>query len=299
MPPLISFIIPCYNVRPDLLSACLQSITALPLTPEEREIIVVDDGSQTPVNVAPEVKLIRQHNQGLSIARNNGISRATGQYIQFVDADDKLLSPYSQIISAIRKEKPDMVMFHLTNCEKVKGSNCEIERLSNIDFLSHHNLRASACGYAFRRELLGDLRFTPHIFHEDEEFTPLLIMKAERLFITHTQAYYYRPSPGSITQKRTFRHIVKRMNDLRGVITRLHNHGGMERRVAQLTMDHLYQVMTLTRSYRHLQKEIRLLKNLGLYPLPHKNYTFKYKWFRRLIGSRLLLYAVILLKRER
>lgn len=304
MPPLISFIVACYNVRPPLLDACLQSIGALPLAQNEREIIVIDDGSASPVSVPADVVLIRQKNQGLSVARNVGMARATGQYIQFVDADDELLPPYAQIIDVIRREQPDMVMFDLTNRQIVKLSNCQIVKYSGQCFLASHNLRASACGYAFQRELPGELRFTPHIFHEDEEFTPLLMMKADRLCVTNAPAYYYRPSEGSITRNRSLRHIAKRLGDLRGVIFRLshspYRHSeGMRRRVAQLTMDFLYQTMVLTRSRKHLFREMKRLKQQGLYPLPQANYTPKYKWFRQWVGSRWLFYAVITLKRER
>ena len=47
--PLISFIIPCYNEPREMLTDCIESILSLPLRSEEREVIVVDDGSATPI----------------------------------------------------------------------------------------------------------------------------------------------------------------------------------------------------------------------------------------------------------
>ena len=43
--PLISFIVPCYNIPTAMLRECIQSILALDMRDDEREIIIVDDGS--------------------------------------------------------------------------------------------------------------------------------------------------------------------------------------------------------------------------------------------------------------
>ena len=93
MTPLVSFIITYHNESDAFLQACLDSIRALRFAEDEAEIIVVDDGSETPLALdyplsAIRHRLIRQEHAGLSVARNTGIEAAKGQYIQFVDADD-------------------------------------------------------------------------------------------------------------------------------------------------------------------------------------------------------------------
>ena len=94
--PLVSFIITYYNLPVDMLHECIGSIMQLPLQSEEREIILIDDGSDiTPLNeiidYRDEVIYLRQHNQGLSTARNVGVDISKGRYIQFIDADDCLI----------------------------------------------------------------------------------------------------------------------------------------------------------------------------------------------------------------
>ncbi|MCF0188180.1 MAG: glycosyltransferase family 2 protein, partial [Bacteroidaceae bacterium] len=93
----MSFIIPAYNVPQEMLRECLTSIVrSVEGTPiaHNCEIIIIDDGSTTPVS-PPEtpmpVAIYRQTNQGLSAARNAGIRLATKEYIQFLDADDTLI----------------------------------------------------------------------------------------------------------------------------------------------------------------------------------------------------------------
>ena len=88
--PLVTFIVTYYNLQPQLLDECLDSILSLSLEKDEREIIVVDDGSTiSPLEVIQskldDIVYIRQRNSGLSTARNLGIEASKGKYIQFVD----------------------------------------------------------------------------------------------------------------------------------------------------------------------------------------------------------------------
>lgn len=88
---LVSVIIPCYK-QAHYLGEAIDSV--LDQTYSNFEIIVIDDGS--PDNTAevaakyPTVRYVRQENQGLSGARNTGIRESRGQYLVFLDADDRL-----------------------------------------------------------------------------------------------------------------------------------------------------------------------------------------------------------------
>lgn len=90
--PLVSVVIPCYNAAPWIADA-VASVAAQDYP--HVETIVVDDGStdESASIVAerfPHVHLVRQENRGASRARNAGTSRASGEYIQYLDADDVL-----------------------------------------------------------------------------------------------------------------------------------------------------------------------------------------------------------------
>ena len=90
--PLVSVIIPCYN-QAKYLPDAIES--ALAQTHARHEVIVIDDGSLDDVaGVAaryPVVRCVRQPNGGLSAARNTGIRESHGDYLVFLDADDRLL----------------------------------------------------------------------------------------------------------------------------------------------------------------------------------------------------------------
>ena len=85
-----SVIIPCYN-RNDYLEEALESVRSQ--TRRVREIIIVDDGSTTPIQApsdwdGPPLRIARTENRGVSAARNFGISLASGRFIAFLDSDD-------------------------------------------------------------------------------------------------------------------------------------------------------------------------------------------------------------------
>ena len=316
--PLISFILTYYNLPVDMLCMCIDSILALSLQGDERQIIVVDDGSdKSPVNAlmgyGDDITYIRQRNQGLSQARNTGIQMATGNYLQFVDADDCLLKDaYEHCLKIAKTRNPEMVVFDFTTTAGKTNDFKDLPSQSGSHYMRHHNIHGTACGYLFKRSVLGDLRFTAGIYHEDEEFTPLLMLRAENIIVTTALAYLYQQRSGSITHHKSTQNQQKRLSDLKGIIQRLHNTAdrmpvddktALQRRVAQLTMDYIYQVVYQTRSRQQLETEISNLTRSGLFPLPDVAYTSKYIWFRRLsntsAGRALLMRIIPLINRER
>jgi glycosyltransferase involved in cell wall biosynthesis len=309
--PLISFIVTTYNLPGDMLRECLDSIICLSLTKDEREIIVVDDGSDiTPLNelhdIQDEIIYLRQRNNGQSAARNKGLQCATGKYIQFVDGDDYLLqAPYEHCLDIVRYQNPDMVLFHETRKKTPDVPFMFDGPMTGAVYMHQNNLRSSVCGYIFRRSILGSLRFPEGRIHEDEEFTPLLVLCAENVYSTQAKAYFYRKRENSTMTKQDKRHTVKRLNDTISVILRLKRmedrlpnmeRQALNRRVAQLSMDYLYNTIKLTHSNKHLKEAMETLRQHGLYPLPDKKYTKKYSVFRKLIdnsfGRQILLAGI-------
>ncbi len=97
--PLVSVIVPMYNTQ-DYIQETLTSILDSSYRPIE--VIVMDDGSKDDSLIIaqrfaqshPECKVLTQTNQGVSIARNNAIRAAKGEYILPVDSDDKITPSY-------------------------------------------------------------------------------------------------------------------------------------------------------------------------------------------------------------
>lgn len=296
--PLISFIIPAYNTPETLLKECLQSIIGISMGDGEKEIIVVDDGSETPVEktllckdsgmseIFKDITIIRQENKGLGAARNTGMDAAKGEYLQFVDADDYIIADEEKkVIEQLRKGDADMVMFHFSN-RKYHGIRHTEGIISGAEYMHHNNLRATSCLYAFRNT---NIRFPEQILHEDEQFTTLLTIKTKKLILIDAKPYFYRINTDSIVTKNSESWINRRLSDTNKIIAYLYEEEkiigneyekeAFKRKINQLCMDYIYNTWVLTHSFSSLKEGIRNLGSRRLYPLPLHFYTWKYALF--------------------
>jgi len=114
--PLISLIIPCYNAK-QTLEKCLNSV--IQQSYSNLEIIIIDDGSTDGTSKIYEdfqikderIKIFKQHNSGVSKARNKGIKVAAGEYICFVDSDDWVEPDYcSEMYHSLVRENADIAI---------------------------------------------------------------------------------------------------------------------------------------------------------------------------------------------
>ena len=91
----LSIVIPIYNVE-KYIDRCLNSIFSQDVSPENLEVICVNDGPPENsmqivncyANKYANLHIVNQQNQGLSVARNGGMAIAKGDYLWFVDSDD-------------------------------------------------------------------------------------------------------------------------------------------------------------------------------------------------------------------
>lgn len=134
----ISVVIPVYNAE-KFLRRCLDSVIGQTLA--EKEIICVDDGS---TDGSPEilkeygeryeyVHILTQKNQYAGAARNYGLSRAEGEYIHFLDADDYILGDvYADVYNTAKQTRADYVKtrnaaFDMESGEKIKNERYSLE----------------------------------------------------------------------------------------------------------------------------------------------------------------------------
>ena len=102
---MISVIVPVYNVAP-YIDRCVQSVIAQ--VEHDWECILVNDGSTDESGPMCDrwaardsrIKVIHQHNQGVSVARNNGVEASTGAYVAFIDSDDWVEPTYLSDLKA-------------------------------------------------------------------------------------------------------------------------------------------------------------------------------------------------------
>lgn len=107
-----SVVIPLYNKAPYVAKA-IQSVLSQTFT--DFELVIVDDGSKDEsaeiaakaIESHANCRLIRQENQGVSMARNNGVAVSQGNYLCFLDADDWWTPTFLEKISRLIEEYPE------------------------------------------------------------------------------------------------------------------------------------------------------------------------------------------------
>lgn len=111
---MISVIIPLYN-KETSIAQTLECV--LSQSYKDFEVVVVDDGSKDGSVVIveqctdPRIRLIKQNNGGVSVARNRGIQEAKGKYIAFLDADDVWDKNYLYTIAGLIRKYSDCAVF--------------------------------------------------------------------------------------------------------------------------------------------------------------------------------------------
>jgi len=223
----LSLIIPVYKVEA-YIEACLCSV--LQQLPDWAEVIIVDDGSpDDSIDIAeevlcrypqlkPQVSILRQHNQGLSEARNSGIAHAEGQHVGFLDSDDVLLEGYFSILGRLLADNPlaDIVAFNAQrfsvmnngqiqpDCTLaiVPGNAAPQERDAHMALLADSFNRSMWFAWAriYRKTLFDEMRFPQGRNFEDIQLIPQLYLKAERIVMCDTPLVGYRTNPNGITR---------------------------------------------------------------------------------------------------
>ena len=268
----LSIIVPCYNVPLAKLRQCIESLLFIPkILPTE--IWVIDDGSEEDIAVpyvdslgSPHIHALRQANSGAGGARNTGIEHSQGQYVTFVDADDYVYyGPYVEMLKELREKQPDIL---------AQGYSFRYEGPATA-FMLEHDIHASCCSYIIRRSLLQNLRFTPGIFHEDEEFSTRLHLLRAHLVAVNYCAYFYRYEPDSITHNTDRSHVEKRFEDYITVLQHLQSHDvpsphdlALQRRIDIMAMCYVVTLMRDMHSAAEIRYWLGRLSQTGLYPLP-------------------------------
>src|SRR4029453_3205196 len=123
MPPLVSVIIPTHE-RVALLRETVES--ALAQTFDQIEVLVVEDGSNTAATALRgydhRVRYLRQEHHGVSVARNNGVRHASGEWLAFLDDDDLWDPTKVERQVGLVSRQPDLAMIHTDHLLLVDGA---------------------------------------------------------------------------------------------------------------------------------------------------------------------------------
>ena len=210
----LSIIIPVYKVE-QYIRPCIESIYRQELNEDIFEVIIINDG--TPDNSMDMISdliaqhqnivVINQENKGMSIARNNGLKIATGDYIAFLDSDDVWINNCIKPLLLIASNyQPDMIIgdYIRLDDKDILSYKHPVEKLYNKDIsltcgkdLFLTDLSPHECFVwrnLYKRTFLEDnnIHFIPGIFFEDIPFIHNCYIKAKKCIRIHWLIYIYR-----------------------------------------------------------------------------------------------------------
>lgn len=215
-----SIVVPVYNTS-DYLKDCFESI--FKQTQKEIEVIVINDGStddslyilEQIKKKYPQMIIYNQDNMGLGSSRNKGIELATGEFIYFIDSDDCLVDTALETCYRYAKgNNLDVVMFDAETFGNIRYEKGQYDRseiiteqkmiLSGEEFAIKYWMESfvpSACLIYTSAQFLkqNDLKFSPKIYYEDNEFYCRMLPLAGRVMYIPEPLYRRRYRELSIT----------------------------------------------------------------------------------------------------
>lgn len=206
--PLISVIVPCYNVE-EYLPKCIESI--LSQTYKNLEILLVDDGSpDNSGRICDEyairdsrITVIHKENGGLSDARNVALDVMKGEYVTFIDSDDYVADDYVEILYGLIAEHGVQmsVVWHQTFADGTVPSACHEPVSEHIlcgwealeGMFYQRTFDTAAWAKMYHCSLFSDgVRYPEGWLYEDLPTTYRLMMKCNRIAFSNCRSYFYR-----------------------------------------------------------------------------------------------------------
>ena len=194
---MVSIIVPVYNAQ-NCLERCLMSI--IRQSYPQWELILVDDGSEDDSleickrysNKDSRIRVIHTENCGVSSARNTGMDNAHGEYITFVDADDRI---HPDFLSECLSDKEDLIVTNYKRPSKIDSLHYK-ENLPELVF-QQRGVRP-VWGKMFVRRIIEDhhIRFDTNIrFAEDTIFVLQYCLHIKTIAYVFLRLYFYERPP--------------------------------------------------------------------------------------------------------
>lgn len=321
MKPLISIIIPAYNVE-KYIAKCLDSIKNQ--TFQNYEVIIVDDGSTDNtleiINqyISKRFRVFSQKNKGAGEARNTGIKKAIGKYITFVDSDDFYYRNdcLEKIANEIKKNDSEVITYKMVRFYQNSGKYLEEDDIGvnkqyeTEEYLTYtiekSRLSISPCDKIIRKDIIDKNKiYFPSIkMLEDIDWSMRLYEHVQSVSIINEPIYVYRKQRnGSTTFQYTPEKVSTGITFIKDWCERCKkaNHAYSELYLNYIAYQYIILLSVTNRknSDEHIKSELKEYKWLLEYDL-----NFKTKMARRLYnlfgfsGMRLVLKIYTFLKNK-
>ncbi len=212
----VSIIVPVYNAE-KYLKACIKSL--LSQTYCNIELVLVNDGSkdsslkilQDFAKKDSRIVVINKENEGSSITRMRGLEKASGDFVLFVDSDDRLARNTVELaLEKMVQEKADVVCFGMCRYCGVLRKNYifDFNSMSQDEFMSEKyigffgqsSFPVQICGKLYKRELFENIKFDSIFMGDDLCVNIQLLPKAGKIANVKKPLYFYRFASGGTSR---------------------------------------------------------------------------------------------------
>ncbi|NNE31023.1 MAG: glycosyltransferase [Winogradskyella sp.] len=329
----LSILIPMYNAE-KYVGNCIESLLRQDLNFDDYEILIMDDGSQdqsiTVVeNYAkkyPNITLYAHPNTGCYSTRNKLLTKAKGDYIYHLDADDYIVdNSLKPLLDIAVNENLDIIGFKTKETKKLNLFNLNrpiddgtLNVCTGSEFLENFpDLRHEIWWYFIKRQFIetNALKFTKNEYNADVVFTLKALLNAKQMVYLPKAIHRYVQTGGSLMRSKDLIVKVKRIYYLHMMIMNLSvliNEAELTDNYSRKLIDNLshrrdvftfFNLLNMVRNPFHItyiKNKVNSLKEVNAYPIHNfaqKNYdTLKFNLLVTLINKENILYLVIYLK---
>lgn len=256
----LSIIVPIYNVE-KYICECVSSFYRQNLDEKEFEVILVNDGTKdkslevlTPIiEQHNNIIVINQQNQGLSASRNNGLAKAVGKYVVFIDSDDVIIdNSLSVLLKQALNNDVDTIKGQVIKIEDSKlPSQGVVQPISQPTieiktgeeaYVDDYNREESYVPQnLYKREFLKreNISLLVGLVFEDVAFYTEMCLKAKTFAISNIPFYIYRQREGSIMSTMNKGKLIS-MNMVNEHIFKLSNELPISEKAKTHTIDNIF-----------------------------------------------------------
>ena len=229
--PLLSVIVPCYNVE-KYIDKCIASIVSQ--TYSNLEILLINDGSSDETGIIcsswqekdHRIKVIHKQNEGSSYARKTGVEKATAEYVTFVDSDDWIdINMYADMMEALLTTNSDIADCDLCMVyddgrlkHRVHERRATVKIMGRIEsmimYLEDHEWRTSLGTKIFKKKLFDHVEFPKgRVMGEDMIIQNLYHQVSQTVFVNKAYYFYLQRSDSISRLQGDIRKDLKNLSD--------------------------------------------------------------------------------------
>lgn len=314
----LSIIVPVYNVE-NFLNDCVSSFFIQGLSPDDFEVLLIDDGSiDSSLSLANQwsqkynnIRVFHQANQGQAVARNYGIENARGKYLMFVDSDDYLLpQKLYGLLNIIDKHKLDALIYNIKAQSQDGGTI--LLKIPNVKYdviyegeeiVLKYFVFGSMCRGIYARHIFSDnnLRFKSGFTHEDSELCFRIYPLLRQVMFIDSEVYYYRYNIQSTDRSKTPQKIKQNIESnaiLASELTKEINNNkfsfAVKRRYSRIVNSIMTTLFLRVRNNQiwridEFDNKMKWLEELNVYPVKGMTCSWKSFLLSKIFNQKLLL----------